>query len=627
MLFNKKPAKDQETLSDEYKLKTISPRNLVAADSIECQPSYVRINGDTYCASYFVHQLPPVLTMGWLDEIQTIGDIDIIKHIRPIPKDKAIKALVGRTSELMSQAADSAKSGDIMHFITGRDEVVSDYREFTMHVARNRDALFDVTVVITVNADSLEDLSYKCSLLEKKMAGSGSSFGYCRKALFRQDEALRTSFPLGTDFMKMERSFNVGALVCSYPARESDIIHKEGIFIGYNEITGSPVILDLFMFTNANLGIYGPPGSGKSYLVKLLTMRSAHREKVVLFDPGSMDGQGEYSNIVRLFGGKRIEVSPLSDDIINPLDINICESKEDDGTYTQKVDLAEKVDACKTLIRFMLEGKKTGELLSTEDLAVLEESLQGLYTEREISTEVASLYTDTRIVDGRTEHGRFFKEMPTLSDLLNKLRDRGMHKLVNVLRTYTREGTFQMFDGQTNVALDNNRTISFDLSKLQDGSETLKVAYYMSFNWVISNVVNTNAREKKKVVIDEAWMFMENEDCAAHVEYISRMARKRNASILVASQKVEDFLASKKGRAVLHNSAVKILLQQDRAEIESVIEQFKLNQGQANYLRGLQGKEDAGRGLLIAGNDIICLRGHAFDFEDELINTDPNRYV
>ena len=93
--------------------------------------------------------------------------------------------------------------------------------------------------------------------------------------------------------------------------------------------------------SNGNTTVIGQAGSGKTFLVSLLTMRSALQGvRSVIIDP-----EGEYGNITKAMGGTIIKVAPGSRTIPNPFDLEDEDETDIDGKPTGRriVNIKEKV--------------------------------------------------------------------------------------------------------------------------------------------------------------------------------------------------------------------------------------------------------------------------------------------
>lgn len=98
----------------------------------------------------------------------------------------------------------------------------------------------------------------------------------------------------------------------------SPLLAKDGIYLGRDR-RGRPVYWNPVALRNAHMGIYGPPGSGKSTLVRSIILRAmrffqeryGYRPVIVIIDPA-----GEYRKVAGMLGGKIVDMTNLK---VNPL--------------------------------------------------------------------------------------------------------------------------------------------------------------------------------------------------------------------------------------------------------------------------------------------------------------------
>ena len=114
----------------------------------------------------------------------------------------------------------------------------------------------------------------------------------------------------------------------------------------------TPVLIDFYdrsILNNSNASVFGQAGSGKTFFVSLLTLRSALKGvRTVIIDP-----EGEYRKLTQALGGAYIKLSPESKTYINPFDI---EEELDPDEGVRKVDIKTKVSDLLNLIVVMVGG-------------------------------------------------------------------------------------------------------------------------------------------------------------------------------------------------------------------------------------------------------------------------------
>jgi type IV secretory pathway VirB4 component len=587
-------------------------KQIISPDGIYIDRNYMQIN-DKYVRVYYFTDYPASVGIGWLDSLKLFSNANISVHIYPENSGAAIKKLTHKIVQLQSQLMLDEEEGNIaeLGILQRASESLETLRE---NIQMNRDKLFYVTIVIAIYADSLQELERNSRTLEEVLAGKSIK---ARNAMFRQEQGFKTLLPLAENYLAdASRNFNVGAVISLFPFASPEYSHKQGIPIGINLFTGSPVVFDPFIgppiLPNANIAVFAQSGAGKSFMMKLIALRSALLGVRTVF----IDPDGEYKNVVNRVGGVHIKLEPNCKYVINPFDIEA--DVDDEGI--EFIDLLQKANEIKGLVSMIIE-KISKTPITAYELSLIEESVLEEYRSCGITRNPESLYEQSsQEVDGKYYIGLRPKQMPTLSSFTERLSKKpGGEKLAQILKPYLRGGTMGLFDGQSNVDLKDALLISFDVSGIVD--EFLKTyALYVVTNWVWEKFVKKNIKQKKFVIVDEAWMFMKYEHTANFLENLARRARKRNTSLTIASQSFIEFANSPQGKAVLTNAATVFLLRQSPTDIDAVQEVFHLSKGEREFLLS----SGIGEALLKAGRNSTVVRVVASEYEREFITTNPN---
>src|SRR3970040_3186730 len=103
--------------------------------------------------------------------------------------------------------------------------------------------------------------------------------------------------------------------------------------------------------------------------------------------------------------------------------------------------------------------------------------------------------------------------------------------------------------------------------------------------------------KKRLLVVDESWHMMRYPDSAQFLWSIVKRARKYYLGLTPIPQDVEDFLAQDIGKAIVTNSALRVLLKQSPAAIDKIGEVFYLSEGEKQLLLAA----NIGEGILFPG--------------------------
>lgn len=593
-------------------------------------PSFDRSNhyhmrvGDLFARSFVLEGYPSSVSVGFLDEIINYdGDMDTAIHISPADERVALDEISAKITQFEAQLDVETRKGSNRN-ITRLRNIISELYHQREKIEQNLESIFQIQVASTLYTETEEELTKESKKLENKLKGRKIMH---EPVYLRQDDAYKTTLPLGKSYLPDKfRNFNTGALTAMFPFYNSEISHETGVLCGINLQTATPLLIDFYdrsLLNNSNLTVFGKAGSGKTFFVSKLTLRSVLKGiRTTIIDP-----EGEYKKITDAVNGSYIQISPSSGMFINPFDIE--EEIESDGTKI--LNIKEKVADILNLIGVMASG------MSPEQRSVVSYVIADVYEEFGFNEDPESLYEQLDTFDsesGEYQYSKVKKQMPTFSDFHDKLEivaeeegNKSLISLANTLRIYKKGGVYDLFDNHTSPELQNFKDspiVTFDISALEENI-LRPIGMYIALSWTWEKFAKKNPQQKKRVVVDEAWMLV-NENMEGHeytakfLENTARRIRKRNGGLLVASQNFVEFQSSNEGRAVLTNATVNIFLKQDSTDIDDLQNTFKLSNGEKNFLLSAKRGE-----MLIRMNEESSIAySMAFDYEYQLITNPYN---
>jgi len=375
------------------------------------------------------------------------------------------------------------------------------------------------------------------------------------------------------------------------------------ILYGINLINGSLVMFDRFQLNNYNSVILATSGAGKSYFVKLEAIRyMALGTKVMIIDP-----QGEYKRIAEVLGGQYIKLSSNSDDRINPLDLQASSEEEDDG----KNFLTQKILDVYAIVEVMMKRK-----LTSRERKVLLNALEDTYRRFNITREKNSLVTDEFVTDDEVfvmKGSR--KKMPTLTDLEKALRryEEGT-QIADDLDPYI-NGFLDLFNGESNVN-PNSPFLVFDISEMEKELGDVAMFIVLEFLW---GKIKSGDKSRRLLIVDEAWMMMNNPQSAEFLVRVAKTARKFYAGLTMISQQARDFLAND-GEQIIGNTSMQVLLRQHPNDVQFVAKMFGLSESEMNVVRNAA----KGEALIFASGNHTAVSVVSHELEHVLCSTDPS---
>lgn len=600
-------------------------KDMLAPVSIDrSNEDYIKI-GNKFARTYSINGYPSAGYVTFLDDIFDYnGVMDCCIHVDPSDARLAHDELTKQITSIEAQLDIETKAGrnkEITRLMAKRDSLM----EERIRIEQNQQNLFHVYVGCTLYDNTLDGLESKSQVLERSLSGHKIML---LPNMLKMDEGYTACLPLGINpLLDKFRNFNTGALTACFPFYNSEISHPNGIFIGVNMTTSTPIYLDFQLPTlnNKNALILGESGSGKTFLVSLITMRSC------LFGLRSaiVDPEGDYCRLTESLGGVSYTISKNSKFRLNPFDIEEDVEIDENGEMLGEafVDVDDKVADLVNLLCVM-----AGDAMTDVCASLVSEIIQKLYANFGITRDPKSLIESDDHYDFSQQDLNFAggrKKMPTFSDfyklLVEYVRNNNsaeMKRLADVLLQYKRGGVYDIFDCYSTVDLSDFSEapiINFDVHELEE-SRMRPIGMYISMNWIWEKFVKKDLKTKKRVICDEAWMLLSTnmrgyEYTSKFLETSARRIRKRNGSLLVASQNFHEFVGNKVGQAILANCSINIFLKQDNKFIDAFQDYFKVSDGETNFLTSCK----RGQGIIKIAQETAVVSVKGFPYEASLI--------
>jgi len=553
--------------------------DLISYSGLKEESSYLQIN-DRFVRTMFVSGYPYVASTGWLNNLINFNhDIDISYHIEQVDPLTALPKLIRKITELESTKRTLLKEGKVI------GSEITDPLESAMElkdkIQRGMEKLFQISIYMTISAESLIELNKVTKLLETVMQ---TRLFYIKPATFQQIEGLQSILPRAENKLAQKRNLDSSSAALTFPFVSSELVQESGILYGINKSNNSLVIIDRYSLNNANSIIFAQSGSGKSYTAKVEILRHLMQgTKVIIIDP-----EREYKQLAASVGGTYIKLSATSKEKINPFQFS-------QHSVTQENNLSEHIQDLTELISLMV-GSLTSEERASVDRALL------------LTYKVAKL-TPRKNAKKQKE-----VEYPLLKDFYKNLKDMKHKDLCDRLERFVKGSLSTVFDSQTNIKLDN-RLIVFDIKDLNESIRSIMMMVVANF---VNNEVKQNP-QKRMLVIDEGWILLQEPESARFISGLVRRARKYYLGVTIISQQANDFLNQDYGKAIASQSSLRILMRQDTTTIKKVAEEFHLSAYEQHYLLTC----DRGEALIIADQNHVAVTIVASEQEHPLLTTDP----
>lgn len=553
--------------------------DLISYAGLKEESSYLQIN-DRFVRTLFVSGYPYVASTGWLNNLINFNhDIDISYHIEQVDPLTALPKLIRKITELESTKRTMLKEGKVI------GSEITDPLESAMElkdkIQRGMEKLFQISIYMTISAESLIELNKVTKLLETVMQ---TRLFYIKPATFQQIEGLQSILPRAENKLAQKRNLDSSSAALTFPFVSSELVQESGILYGINKSNNSLVIIDRYSLNNANSIIFAQSGSGKSYTAKVEILRHLMQgTKVIIIDP-----EREYKQLAASVSGTYIKLSATSKEKINPFQFT-------QHTVTAENNLSEHIQDLTELISLMVGS------LTSEERAVVDRALLLTYKEAKLTPRK----------NAKKQKG---VEYPLLKDFYKNLKAMKHKDLCDRLERFVKGSLSTIFDSQTNIKLDN-RLIVFDIKDLNDSIRSIMMMVVANF---VNNEVKQNP-QKRMLVIDEGWILLQEPESARFISGLVRRARKYYLGVTIISQQANDFLNQDYGKAIASQSSLRVLMRQDTTTIKKVAEEFHLSAYEQHYLLTC----DRGEALIIADQNHVAVKVVASEQEHPLLTTDP----
>ena len=496
----------------------------------------------------------------------------VTMHIRSIDQNAAIKTVKHKITELdrskIEEQKKAVRSGYDMDIIPsdlatyGRDA-----KELLKELQSQNERMFLVTFLIMNTGATEQELENNVF-----QANSIAQKHNCNliRLDFQQEQGLMSSLPLAYNQIEIERGLTTSSTAIFVPFTTQELFQKsEGsLYYGLNALSNNLIMVDRKELKNPNGLILGTPGSGKSFAAKreIANCFLATDDDIIISDPES-----EYSPLVERFDGQVIKISPTSTQYINPMDINMNYSEEDNP-------LSLKADFILSLLELIVGGK---EGLRPVEKTVIDRCIHLIYQP----------YFDNPAPEN----------MPLLEDLYTSLLnqpEQEAHHVATALEIYV-SGSLNVFNHRTNVDI-NNRLVCYDIKDL--GKQLKKIGMLVVQDQVWGRVTENRSQGKStRYYIDEMHLLLKEEQTATYTVEIWKRFRKWGGIPTGLTQNVKDMLESREIENILENSDFILMLNQGPGDRKILAEKLNISPHQLSYVT----HSGEGEGLLFFGNVIL----------------------
>ena len=529
--------------------------------------------GKKFASVSFLQILAPELSDRILKDFLDIeSNIVVNIHVQSVDQVSAIKTIKRTITDLDKSKIEEQKKAvragydmdiipsDLATYGAEAKKLLSDLQ------SRNQ-RMFLVTFLILNTADTKRQLDnnvFQTNSIAQKYNCSITALDY------QQEEGMVSSLPLGLNQIEIQRGLTSSGVGIFVPFTTQELYQDSpaALYYGINALSNNIIMVDRKLLKNPNGLILGTPGSGKSFSAKreIANVFLVTNDDIMICDP-----EGEYFPLVQRLEGQVIKISPTSKHHINPMDINLNYSDEENP-------LSLKSDFILSLCELIVGGK--------DGLKPVEKTI--------IDRCVRMVYQDY-LNDPKPEN------MPILGDLydcLRKQEEKEAQFVATALEIYV-TGSLNVFNHRTDVDV-SNRVVCYDIKEL--GKQLKKIGMLIVQDQVWNRVtINRETQKSTRYYIDEFHLLLKEEQTAAYSVEIWKRFRKWGGIPTGITQNVKDLLASREVENIFENSDFIYMLNQAAGDRKILAQQLGISPHQLSYVT----HSNAGEGLLFYGDTIV----------------------
>ncbi|MEG0073055.1 MAG: ATP-binding protein [Clostridia bacterium] len=500
---------------------------------------YIETEGKFFI-SILCYKLPKNIYFAKLiGELNNLNNVNISYYINTINKKEVLNII---SQNITNNASEIQTIRNNQIDIDVLENYGADVKDIRKKIQVYGEDLYNIDIIITKADTNVEKLNQSILKIETILYSNNAVF---KRMNFRQLDGYLSHMPTSSSANNKNNILSSG-LAYLLPTITNKLQDSSGIYLGNDINTQNIVTIDFFnkKYKNSNIFIMGSSGSGKSYFIKTLILKS----KIFKIHQYIIDSEGEYLELANKLDGAIIDLNDIN------TKYNIMEFIFEKNLNENFLEV--KIDSILNIIN----SKTT---LSITEAHLLKECIKKAYLKFSITEDKKSVYTNE--LDNVVYIKEIIKtgnKIPTIYDVIEYITDIELKNKLMLLF----ENELVYFNANTSKKIldiinESKELVVFDVSKIQLD----RLGKAMNFVFFMLDKIINHTLNLKRVYIDEVWRFMNSYggcNCENEIINLYKTIRKKNGSILTSTQDINDLFNKDDGeigKSILNNSNFKFI--------------------------------------------------------------------
>lgn len=507
--------------------------DMIAPSVIKFFPDYF-ICGNTYRSVWALREYPTTTEEQAI--LKHLGEKDGVslkiytRHVTAAEERKIISNAANKNRLRQS------KTNDLQETVVAEGNL-QDVTNLVASMHRNREPLIHTAVYIEIMSHDIDKLKELQTEVLTELIRSKLNVD---KLMLRQQQGFVSVMPSGYNALgdQFERVLPASSVANLFPFNYSGKTDANGFYLGRDKY-GSNIIVDFNKRaddkTNANILILGNSGQGKSYLTKLIiTNLLESGMNIICLDP-----EHEYEDMANNLGGCFVDLMS-GEYLINPLEPKVWSDSDDDTEIDASTPEAfKRKTKLSQHISFLRDFFASYKDFTDSQIDTIEIMLEKLYRKWNISDSTEFSRLKATDYPKMSDLYEFIEEQYKDFDRTDKpiYTENLLQEILLGIHSMCVGAESKFFNGHTNIKTD--RFVVFGVKGLLQASKNIKNALLFNTLSYMTNALLTIGNTAG--IIDELYLFLSNLVAVEYIRNASKRVRKKDSSIILASQNLEDF--------------------------------------------------------------------------------------